>query len=77
MEYVNLGRSGVKVSRLCLGTMMFGGMTDEPESARIIHKFLDQGHNFIDTANVYNAGVSEEVTGRALHDAQETRARPG
>ena len=71
MEYVNLGRSGVKVTPLCLGTMMFGGMTDEAESARIIHKFLDLGHNFIDTANVYNAGESELVTGRAIKDRRD------
>ncbi|HTE20991.1 MAG TPA: aldo/keto reductase, partial [Armatimonadota bacterium] len=59
MDYVNLGRSGVKVSRLCLGTMMFGGATDEAESIRIIHRALDAGLNFLDTANVYNAGKSE------------------
>lgn len=68
MEFVTLGRSGVKVSRLCLGTMMFGGPTDEAESARIIHRALDAGINFIDTANVYNAGESEVVTGRAIRD---------
>ena len=68
MDYVNLGRSGVKVSRLCLGTMMFGGATDEAESARIIHRALDAGVNFIDTANVYNAGESEAVTGRAIRE---------
>lgn len=68
MEYVNLGRAGVKVSRLCLGTMMFGGPTDEAESIRIIHRALDAGINFVDTANVYNAGESEVVTGRAIRD---------
>jgi aryl-alcohol dehydrogenase-like predicted oxidoreductase len=66
MQYVNLGRTGVKVSRLCLGTMMFGGATDEAESLRIIHRALDAGINFLDTANVYNAGESEVVTGKAL-----------
>lgn len=71
MQYVNLGRSGVKVSRLCLGTMMFGGATDEAESARIIHRALDAGLNFLDTANVYNAGESEVVTGRAIRDRRE------
>lgn len=71
MDYVNLGRSGVKVSRLCLGTMMFGGATDEAESIRIIHRALDLGVNFVDTANMYNAGESEVVTGRAIRDRRE------
>ncbi|MDB5370324.1 MAG: aldo/keto reductase [Roseomonas sp.] len=66
MEYRKLGRSGLKVSPLCLGTMMFGDATDEPTSARIIDRAREQGINFIDTANVYNGGRSEEVTGRAL-----------
>jgi aryl-alcohol dehydrogenase (NADP+) len=66
MQYRNLGSSGVKVSPLCLGTMMFGGATDEPTSAKIIAKARDQGVNFIDSADVYNAGKSEEVTGRAI-----------
>lgn len=71
MEYVNLGRAGVKVSRLCLGTMMFGGATDAAESTRIIHRALDQGINFIDTANMYNAGESELVTGKAIRARRE------
>ena len=66
MDYRNLGRHGVKVSPLSLGTMMFGGQTDEPTSHRIIHKAWDQGINFLDTADVYNDGVSEEVVGRAI-----------
>ncbi|MDH7568554.1 MAG: aldo/keto reductase [Armatimonadota bacterium] len=66
MEYRTLGRCGVKVSRLCLGTMMFGGPTDEGESIRIIHRALDEGINFIDTADMYAAGASEEITGKAL-----------
>jgi aryl-alcohol dehydrogenase-like predicted oxidoreductase len=66
MEYRNLGRSGLKVSPLCLGTMMFGDATDEPTAARIIDHAREQGINFIDTANVYNAGRSEEITGRAI-----------
>ncbi len=68
MDYVNLGASGLKVSRLCLGTMMFGGPTDEGESIRIIHRAIDEGINFIDTANVYSAGESERVVGKALSD---------
>jgi aryl-alcohol dehydrogenase-like predicted oxidoreductase len=71
MSYVDLGRSGVKVSRLCLGTMMFGGPTGAADSERIIHRALDAGINFVDTANVYNAGESEVVTGRALKGRRE------
>jgi len=66
MNYRNLGRTGVKVSPVCLGTMMFGGPTDEAESRRIIHQALDQGINFIDTADMYVQGKSEEIVGRAL-----------
>ncbi|WP_018262554.1 aldo/keto reductase [Methylobacterium sp. WSM2598] len=66
MEYRTLGRSGLKVSPLCLGTMMFGGQTSEAEAARIIADARDRGINFIDTADVYNDGVSEEVVGRAI-----------
>jgi aryl-alcohol dehydrogenase-like predicted oxidoreductase len=66
MEYRNLGLSGLKVSPICLGTMMFGGQTDEALSSRIIDKAHDAGINFIDTADVYNEGRSEEVTGRAI-----------
>lgn len=68
MDYRALGRTGVKVSPLCLGTMMFGpwGNQDVDDSIRIIHAALDAGINFVDTADVYSAGVSEEITGRAL-----------
>lgn len=66
MDYRYLGRSGLKVSPLCLGAMMFGGETDEPTSKRIIDKAFDLGVNFIDTADVYSAGRSEEVLGRAI-----------
>src|SRR5919112_4935029 len=66
MEYRNLGRSGLKVSRLCLGTMMFGGQTDEPTSGRIAAKAREAGVNFVDTADAYNDGRSEEVVGRAV-----------
>ena len=68
MQYRNLGRTGVKVSRLCLGTMMFGGPTSEADSIRIIHRATDDGINFIDTANIYNAGESEVVVGKAIAD---------
>lgn len=59
MEYRPLGRTGVKVSQICLGTMMFGGRADKKESLRIIDYALDQGLNFVDTANVYAANESE------------------
>ncbi|MCX7011379.1 MAG: aldo/keto reductase [Candidatus Sumerlaeota bacterium] len=64
--YRNLGRTGVEVSPLCLGTMLFGRTTDEPEAHRIVHHALDNGINFLDTANVYGRGVSEEIVGRAI-----------
>jgi aryl-alcohol dehydrogenase (NADP+) len=66
MEYRNLGRSGLKVSPLCLGTMMFGGQTDEATSRRITDRAYEQGVNFLDTANAYNGGASEEVVGRLI-----------
>jgi aryl-alcohol dehydrogenase-like predicted oxidoreductase len=68
MEHRTLGRTGVKVSPLCLGAMMFGawGERDHDESIRIIHRALDAGINFIDTADVYSAGESEEIVGKAL-----------
>lgn len=66
MEYRSFGRTGVKVSSLCLGCMMFGGKTDPAESQKIIDRALEAGINFIDTANVYNLGKSEEATGEAL-----------
>ncbi|MEN8158709.1 MAG: aldo/keto reductase, partial [Myxococcota bacterium] len=66
MEYRPLGRTGVRVSQLCLGTMMFGGKTDKEESLRVIDHALEQGVNFIDTADVYNGGESERIVGEAL-----------
>ena len=68
MEYRSLGRTGVQVSKLCLGTMMFGawGNADHDDSIRIIHAALDAGINFVDTADVYSAGESEEILGKAL-----------
>lgn len=70
MRYVNLGRSGLRVSPLCLGTMMFGGATEEAESHRITHAAREAGVNFIDSADVYNGGASEEVVGRAIAGAR-------
>jgi aryl-alcohol dehydrogenase-like predicted oxidoreductase len=74
MEYVNLGRTGLKVSRICLGMMTYGTpqwrdwVLDEAESRPFIQRALDLGINFFDTADMYSLGVSEEVTGRALKD---------
>ena len=68
MQYVRLGTAGVKVSRLCLGTNMMGGYVDEKASAELIHTFLECGGNFIDTADVYAQGASEEAVGKALKD---------
>src|ERR1700684_3609680 len=68
MEHRTLGRTGVSVSKLCLGAMMFGdwGNKDHDESIRIIHRALDAGINFIDTADVYSRGESEQIVGKAL-----------
>lgn len=66
MNYRYLGQSALQVSPLCLGAMMFGGEADEVESHRIIAKAAEQGINFIDTADVYHTGRSEEVVGRAI-----------
>src|SRR6266436_9859 len=68
MEYRTLGHTGVKVTPLCLGAMMFGGWgnPDHEDSIRIIHHALDAGINFIDTADVYSRGESEEIVGKAL-----------
>jgi aryl-alcohol dehydrogenase-like predicted oxidoreductase len=68
MEYRTLGRTGLKVSPLCLGAMMFGqwGNPDHDDSVRIIHAALDAGINFIDTADVYSAGESEEIVAKAI-----------
>ncbi len=76
MEYVNLGRTGLRVSRLCLGCMTYGApergnhpwTLDEAESRPIIKRALDLGITFFDTANVYSDGSSEEIVGRALKD---------
>ncbi len=68
MDLRPLGRTGVRVSPLCLGAMMFGawGNPDHDESVRIVHRALDAGINFVDTADVYSAGESEEIVGKAL-----------
>ncbi|MEA2358564.1 MAG: hypothetical protein QOI62_1824, partial [Solirubrobacteraceae bacterium] len=75
MELRTLGRTGVKVSPLCLGAMMFGawGNTDHDDSIRIIHRALDAGINIVDTADVYSAGESEEIVGKAIKKLPPTR----
>ncbi|MBO0882241.1 MAG: aldo/keto reductase, partial [Mycobacterium sp.] len=68
MNYRILGGTGIEVSTYCLGTMMFGalGNPDHEECIRIIHAALDRGVNFVDTADVYSGGESEEIVGKAL-----------
>ena len=75
MNYHSLGRTGIKVSPLCLGAMMFGawGNPDHDESIRIIHRALDAGINFIDTADVYSQGESEIIVGKALSSLDRSR----
>ena len=73
MEYTNIAGTGLRVSKFCLGTMMFGGQTDKESSVEIINCAMDNGVNFYDTANIYNQGRSEIIVGEALkgrrHDA--------
>ena len=66
MEYRSLGRTGAQVSPLCLGVMTFGWKTEQGEATRIVDKFIEAGGNFIDTANVYGRGKSEEILAEAL-----------
>ena len=81
MDYVNLGSSGVKVSRICLGTMTYGAkrwrewVLEEEESRPFIRRALELGINFFDTADMYSDGVSEEILGRALKDFGRPRDR--
>jgi len=70
MHYRQLGRSGLKISPICLGTMMFGGPTDEAISLRIVARAREAGINFIDTADAYSGGQSEQVVGRAIANAR-------
>lgn len=67
MKFRSLGRTGAQVSDLCLGVMTFGGKTDQEEANRIVDRFLEAGGNFLDTANVYGRGKSEEITGKTLN----------
>src|ERR1039457_6352807 len=67
MNYRRMGRSGLKVSEICLGTMTFGHGADEAEAGRIVGTCLDAGVNFFDTANTSNSGLSEPMLGNLLH----------
>ena len=71
MEYRQLGSTGIRVSELCLGTMTFGNEADESTSRKLVDRFVDAGGNFVDTADVYAEGASEEITGRALHGRRD------
>ncbi|GGN87379.1 oxidoreductase [Actinoplanes lobatus] len=70
MEYRNVGGSGLRVSELCLGTMTFGNESDEPTSHAILDRYVEAGGNFVDTADVYAGGASEEIVGRWLATRQ-------
>lgn len=71
MEYRTLGKTGVQVSCLCLGTMSFGGEADEKTAVAMFHRCREVGINFFDTANVYNGGRSEEILGRLIADCRD------
>ena len=71
MEYTRLGNTGLMVSELCLGCMTFGKEADEETSRELVGRFLEAGGNFLDTADVYSDGVSEEITGRALEGVRD------
>ena len=66
MKYKRLGKHGVKVSEFCLGTMIYGSQVDESSSVKLIRRAVDLGINFIDTANTYNGGKTEEIVGKAI-----------
>jgi aryl-alcohol dehydrogenase-like predicted oxidoreductase len=71
MKYSRLGQAGVQVSKLCLGTMIYGRQVEEKEAIKIIHRAIDLGINFIDTADVYVMGRSETIVGKAINDRRE------
>ncbi len=72
MEYRRLGNTGLKVSELCLGCMTFGRETDESEARKILDRFIEAGGNFLDTANVYAAGASEQILGRIMKERRDS-----
>lgn len=71
MEYSTVGKTGIKVSNLCFGTMSFGGIADETESLKMYHLCREKGINFFDTANVYNSGRSEEILGKCIAESRD------
>ena len=71
VEYRRLGDTGLMVSELCLGCMTFGREANEETSKEIVGRFLEAGGNFVDTADVYSKGVSEEITGRAIREVRD------
>ena len=71
MQYARLGNAGVKVSRICLGTNMMGSYVDQESCSKLVHTFLEEGGNFIDTADSYSDGTSEEFIGRALEGRRQ------
>lgn len=71
MEFTTIGNTGVTVSKLCFGTMSFGGIADEGESARMFRRCLDAGINVFDCADVYNGGESERILGRLMHGVRD------
>jgi aryl-alcohol dehydrogenase-like predicted oxidoreductase len=71
MEYRNLGRTGARVAPLCVGCMNFGWGTEEAEAVPILHRALDEGLNFWDTADVYGQGASETIVGKALQGKRD------
>ena len=79
MQYVNLGKSGLKVSRICLGMMTYGSskwrpwILDEEDAHPFVEKALESGINFFDTADMYSKGVSEELTGKLLRELSVKR----
>ena len=71
MQHRRLGRSGLRVSPICIGALMFGGPTDAATSCAMLDEAADQGVNFVDTADAYNGGKSEEVVGRAVRGRRD------
>ena len=71
MTYTNLGKTGMRVSRICLGTMTFGYTLDEKESRVLMDRALELGINYFDTANVYGAGRSEKIVGEAVRERRD------
>jgi aryl-alcohol dehydrogenase-like predicted oxidoreductase len=71
MKYNRLGRTGLRVSEICMGTMTFGGVTDEAEAKKMVNRCVEVGVNFFDTANVYTGGQSEQILGRLIKDKRD------